>query len=110
MATVSAGAPLRIASASGKGGQANLIQLASTGAGGVPQFAMLSQGSLLSLGGSRIVPQVIIIVLCRELCISEVIDVFGLSPLNRLAARDCSEKFKRICETILLKNLKLVEF
>ncbi len=53
---------LRVASAGGKAQPNQLIQLAGSGAGGVPQFAVVSQGNIISLASSintqRIVPQV----------------------------------------------------
>ena len=57
------GGTLRVATAGGKAGQGNqLIQLAGSGAGGVPQFAVVSQGNIISLAGSlntqRVVSQV----------------------------------------------------
>lgn len=53
---------LRVAPAVGKAGQPNqLIQIAGSGAGSVPQFAVVSQGNIISLASSintqRIVPQ-----------------------------------------------------
>lgn len=52
-----------MAPAVGKGGQPNqLIQIAGSGTGSVPQFAVVSQGNIISLASSintqRIVPQV----------------------------------------------------
>ncbi|XP_034232417.1 uncharacterized protein LOC117640193 isoform X3 [Thrips palmi] len=53
---------LRVAPAVGKAGQPNqLIQIAGSGTGSVPQFAVVSQGNIISLASSintqRIVPQ-----------------------------------------------------
>lgn len=64
--SVTSGGTLRVAAAGGKAGQGNqLIQLAGSGAGGVPQFAVVSQGNIISLAGSlntqRVVPQVCLI-------------------------------------------------
>ncbi|CAG2058225.1 unnamed protein product, partial [Timema podura] len=51
--TLPQGTALRVTTA-GKPGQTSLIQIPSTTPGGVPQFAVVSQGNLLSVGQPRV--------------------------------------------------------